>query len=66
MAQQDIDKLVEKSRHIEMTPAEKEKQRRSFAYGNGNIENSAITREMVEQVADELGSSKPRKRESTR
>lgn len=66
MAQQDIATLIERARHIKMTPAEKEKQRRSFAYGNANIENSAVTREIVDNVADELDSSKPRKRESTR
>ena len=66
MAQQDIATLVERARHIKMTPAEKEKQRRSFAYGNANIENSAVTREIVDNAADELDSSKSRKRESTR
>jgi hypothetical protein len=38
----------------EMTPAQKEAQRRSFVYGNIKIENAAITRETVDKAADEL------------
>jgi hypothetical protein len=41
-----------------MTPEEKEEQRRSFAYGNTKIENPRITREMVDQAADEIGTPK--------
>lgn len=66
MAQQDIVTLVERARRIKMTPTEKEEQRRSFAYGNANIENSAVTREIVDNVADEMDSSKSGKRKSTR
>jgi hypothetical protein len=36
-----------------MTAEQKEEQRRSFAYGNTAIENTRITRELVDQVADE-------------
>lgn len=36
------------------TPAEQEEQRRSFAYGNVALHNPAITRDMVNQAADEL------------
>ncbi len=37
-----------------MTPAEIEEQRRSFAYGNANIENASVTRAMVDEAAEEL------------
>jgi hypothetical protein len=35
-----------------MTRAQKEEQRRSFAYGNTKIENERITREMVKELAE--------------
>jgi len=47
--------LLEAARNVVMTPEEKERQRRSFAYGNTRIENSRITREMVDRAAEELG-----------
>lgn len=31
-----------------------EEQRRSFAFGNVNLANPAVTRELVDRVADEL------------
>ena len=39
---------------VDMTDAEKEEQRRSFAYGNANIENERFTREIVDQEAEKL------------
>jgi hypothetical protein len=44
---EELKELVERARHIEMTPAQLGEQRRSFAYGNTNIENERVTREMV-------------------
>jgi hypothetical protein len=46
--------LVEKAKTVEMTPAHKESQRRSFAYGNTKIENDRITRETIDQAAARL------------
>ncbi len=37
-----------------MNDAEKEKQRRSFAYGNTHFENPMITREMVDLEAERM------------
>jgi hypothetical protein len=37
-----------------MTPDEQEEQRRSFAWGNANIENASVTRAVVDEVADKL------------
>lgn len=51
-------KLLEESKKADLTPQEKEEQRRSFAYGNTKIENSRITREMVDREADALGAPK--------
>jgi len=44
--------LIERARSIRMTSAQKEEQRRSFAYGNTKIENERITREMVNELAE--------------
>jgi hypothetical protein len=46
--------LIAKARTVTMSPEAQEEQRRSFAYGNTKIENDLITREMVNQVAEEL------------
>ncbi len=47
----DIKQLIEKSRYIKMSEATKEAQRQSFAYGNANIENGRVTKEMVRAAA---------------
>ena len=47
----EIEKLLEKARQAVMSDAEKEAQRRSFAYGNSKIENPDITREIVDAEA---------------
>ena len=46
--------LIERARSVRMTRAQKEEQRRSFAYGNTKIENDRITRALVDQEADRL------------
>ena len=51
----ELERLLELARNASpMTPEEREAQRRSFAYGNCAIENPAVTREMVDEVADGL------------
>ena len=49
-----LHELIDQARAIKMTPAQKEAQRRSFAYGNLTIDNPAITREMVDAAASRL------------
>jgi hypothetical protein len=49
--------LIELGRRHEITPAEKEEQRQSFAYGNTKIENPRITREVVALQAERLKTS---------
>jgi hypothetical protein len=44
--------LLEKAKNVRMTPAEVERQRRSFAYGNTNIENERITWAVINEQAD--------------
>lgn len=50
--------LLDAARKVVPTPEEKEQQRRSFAYGNTKIENSRITREMVDRAAEAIGEPK--------
>ena len=49
-----LQELVEAARRVPFPSEEREAQRRSFAFGNTNIENDRITREMVDQQADAL------------
>lgn len=50
----ELERLLEAARYRPLTAAEQEEQRRSFAYGNANIENDHVTRETVDQQAEEL------------
>ena len=50
-----LQKLIDASRGKPMSEAEKEAQRRSFAYGNAHIENDRVTRQMVDEAADKIG-----------
>jgi hypothetical protein len=50
----ELEELLEWAKKVEMTADEKEEQRRSFAYGNTNIENPLITRETVDKQAEQL------------
>ncbi len=53
----DLKKLLDKAKTLTPSPEQKEEQRRSFAFGNTNIENSRITREIVDQEAEKLKKS---------
>ena len=52
----ELQKLIALAGQQEMTPAQREAQRRSFAYGNTHFENADITRETVDRAAEELAS----------
>ncbi len=52
--QESISKLVEIAKTVRMSEKQKDEQRNSFVYGNTKIENDAITREMVEKIAQEV------------
>lgn len=62
MSDRDYKKLLRlaKKDASRMTSEEREAQRRSFAYGNGAIENGAITRESVDEAAEKLAKTKER------
>jgi hypothetical protein len=50
----DLMKLLEAARSVPFSPEQREAQRRSFAYGNANIENARITRETVDAQAEAM------------
>lgn len=49
-----LDQIIEQISEYEMTPADVEAQRRSFAYGNAKLSNPNITRELVDEVAERM------------
>jgi hypothetical protein len=49
-----LQELVEAARRSPFSADEREAQRRSFAYGNTKIENQRITRQMIDEQAEEL------------
>ena len=51
---EDLEELIEISRRVDLSPTQKEEQRRSFAYGNANIENERVTRETIARAAEDL------------
>lgn len=58
---EELEKLIEKARTVEMTPNEVREQRRSFVYGNTHIENERITREMVAEIDQKLEAEQQRR-----
>jgi hypothetical protein len=50
----DLEKLLEAAKYRRLTAEEQEEQRRSFAFGNANIENARVTRETIDREADAL------------
>lgn len=51
---EDLEKMLERASRVDMDKEQQEAQRRSFAYGNANIENERVTREIVDQEAEKL------------
>jgi hypothetical protein len=50
----ELQELLEAAKKIHVSPEQKEKQRRSFAFGNTNIENPRVTRDTVDKEAEAL------------
>lgn len=57
-----LEALIEAAKKLKPSAEHREQQRRSFAYGNTHFENDLITREMINQQADELAKSSDDKR----
>ena len=54
----DLRELIDRAKHADFSGVAQEEQRRSFAYGNANIENSRVTRETVDREAEKLREQK--------
>ncbi len=54
MSSQELDRLIEMARRVEMSDSDKEQQKISFAYGNTRIENHSITWDTVKRAAEDL------------
>jgi hypothetical protein len=50
----ELQELIEMARKVEMSEADKQEQRISFAYGNTRFENDDITWDTVRKAAEEL------------
>ena len=50
----ELERLLALVKGTQMTPAQQEEQRRSFAYGNTKIGNDLITRQMIDEAAERL------------
>lgn len=50
----DLEKLINAAKKEKLSPEQGEAQRRSFAFGNTNIENPRITRKTVDKEAETL------------
>jgi len=50
-----FEELLQRAKGVEMSDRDKEAQRRSFAFGNTNIENERITRKTIDAAAKSLG-----------
>ncbi|MCC7365715.1 MAG: hypothetical protein IT303_15230 [Dehalococcoidia bacterium] len=53
---QDLQARIDAARHVRMSQDAKERQRRSFAYGNTHIENERITKATIDEAAERLSS----------
>lgn len=51
---EELDRLIESARNRPFPPAEREAQRRSFAYGSCKIDNDLITWEMVVEADERI------------
>lgn len=51
MNDHNLSRLVELARGVHMSDEQRNEQRNSFVYGNTKIENSNVTRELVEEIS---------------
>jgi hypothetical protein len=50
----ELQELLDAAKNMVVSSEQKEEQRRSFAFGNTNIENERITRETIDKEAEAL------------
>ncbi|MET4118884.1 hypothetical protein ABIB85_005513 [Bradyrhizobium sp. JR1.5] len=54
MSDRNLSRLVELAKGVHMNDEQRNEQRNSFVYGNTKIENSNVTRELVDEIARSL------------
>lgn len=56
----DLEDLLKMAKKVSpANESDREAQRRSFAYGNTNIENDRVTRQIVDSAAEKLRDEEP-------
>jgi hypothetical protein len=50
----ELQQLLDAAKNLDVTQEQKEEQRRSFAFGNANIENPRVTRQTIDEEAEAL------------
>ena len=58
----ELTKLIEAAKNRPFPEAERQAQRRSFAYGNAKIENDRVTWQMVVEADEEITASRTTQR----
>ena len=51
MSDHNLSRLVELAKGVHMNDEQRNEQRNSFVYGNTKIENSSVTRELVDEIS---------------
>lgn len=51
MVDDKLSELLKLAKNVQMSDADRERQRRSFAYGNAKVENENITMEAIDAAA---------------
>lgn len=54
MTDRNLSRLVELAKGVHMNDEQRNEQRNSFVYGNTKIENSNVTRELVDEISRNL------------
>ncbi len=54
MTDRNLSRLVELAKGVHMNDEQRNEQRNSFVYGNTKIENSNVTRELVDEISRSL------------
>ena len=54
MEDRNLSRLIELARGVQVNDEQRNEQRNSFVYGNTKIENSNVTRELVEEISHKV------------
>lgn len=54
MSDRSLSRLIELAKGVHMNEEQRNEQRNSFVYGNTKIENSTVTRALVEEISQRM------------